>query len=59
MSIDKKKFDKIMDIIFDVMEYDVERTGYHEQDVHGYIDKTDIERVMKAINEVLEETNVN
>jgi len=53
--MDKKKFDKIMDIIFDVMEYDVERTGYHEQDVHGYIDKTDIERVMKAINEVLEE----
>jgi ribonuclease HII len=53
--IDKDKYEKILEVIVENLEYEIETTGYQEYDIQCNIDKSNDEKVMKAINEILEE----
>ncbi len=53
--IDKDKLDKIIEVITENLEYDIEVTGHQDYDVTAYLKNRDEQKVMDELNNILEE----
>lgn len=50
---DDKLIDEIIDAVLDHTDFDVEVTGYHDYDVHLFVNKNDKPTVTKILYEIL------
>ena len=55
MKIDKIKLDKIIEVLMDYMEYDIEGSSFTGFDITPSIHDDDIDKVIDELNKILEE----
>ena len=55
MKIDKIKLDKMMQVLMDHMEYDIEGSSFTGFDITPSIHDDDIDKVIDELNNIMEE----